>query len=157
MSDAPERLRQQNQQQASPREESALPVAAAVPAAHNAVAPVPVAPVPVADIKRRTALRVVTGTIVIAVVTSTVLEYAGWQIAFGSLPAPHTSIPPLAFLRGVWDTTLGAVGIGAAAAAATLVLFSTWRNPWRRMPAAFALGAASFLGFLSFVTFGFFR
>lgn len=152
MSDAPERALRQDQKQESPREESALPVVAAVPVAQREFWQTADA-----DSKRRTTLRVVSGTIVVAEMMSAVLEYAGWQIAFASLPAPHSSIPPLAFLRGVWDTSLGAIGIGAAAALATLVLPSSWRNLWRRLPAAFALGAASFLGFLSFVTFGFFR
>ena len=151
----PEDLRQRSSQdardsqgarQASPREESALPVAS------NA----PVTPPSDFQLKRRTTLRVVGGTLVFVVVMSVALEYAGWEIAFRTMPEPHVRIAPLSFLRGVWDTTLGAVGIGTGAALAALLLPTSWRDSWRRVPAAFALGAGSFIAFLSFVTFGFF-
>lgn len=144
MSEWPEQQQRQREEQASPREEAALPVAAAGHASD-------------ASSKRRTTFRVVGGTIVVSIVMSAILEYGGWQRAFMDMPAPHAPIPPLSFLRGVWDTTLGAVGIGTGGALLTLLIPSTWKAGWRRVPAAFALGAASFLAFLSFVTFDFMR
>ncbi len=129
-----------------PREESALPVGPSAPASRLADS----------ALKRRTTLRVVGGTLVFVVVMSVALEYAGWEIAFRTMPEPHARIAPLSFLRGVWDTTLGAVGIGTGAALAALLFPTSWRESWRRVPATFALGAGSFIAFLSFVTFGFF-
>ncbi len=149
MSDTPEEAQRQEQQQqhAPPREESALPVAA----------PISAAPISDFKLKQRTTLRIVGTTIVLSIVMSAVLEYGGWQRAFMDMPAPHAPIPPLSFLRGVWDTTLGAIGVGVAGALGALLLPSTWRKSWRRVPAAFVMGAVAFLGFLSFVTFDFMR
>lgn len=146
MSEAPERPEDLRAQHAAPREEAALPVAASSHAA----------PAGEAQLKQRTTLRVIGGTLVLTIVMSAVLEYAGWQIAFRSMPEPHAPIPILPFLRGVWDTSLGSVGFGAAGVVGALLLPSTWRNAWRRLPAAFAMGAGAFIAFLSFVTFGFF-
>lgn len=146
MSDSPEQQQRQRQEQASPREEAALPVAAPGTHAHTGDA----------SSKRRTILRVVGGTLVFVVAMSVVLEYAGWEIAFRTMAGPRASIEPLSFLRGVWDTTLGAIGVGAGTAIAALLIPSSWQRSWRRAPAAFAVGAGAFIAFLSFVTFGFF-
>lgn len=143
MSQTPERLQDERQDREVPREEAALPVAAAPESRRVADL----------ELEKRAAVRVLGATIFLAVVMSTVLEFGGWQRAFADMPTPHVSIPPLAFLRGVWDTTLGAIGVGAAAASAALLLPSTWRRLWRRVPAAFAVGASAFIAFLSFVTF----
>lgn len=129
-----------------PREEAALP--ASKPSADAAIASQSERAA-----RRRTTLRVLGGTVVFTVAMSAVLEWGGWQRAFAVMPAPHAPIPPLAFLRGMWDTSLGAVGVGTAAAVLSLLLPSTWRRAWRRLPAAFAVGALAFLGFLAFVTF----
>lgn len=150
MSQEPEQKHGERQQRAEHHEEAALPVASTARAA---------ADVPLTDfqLKRRTTIRVVGTTVIISILMSVALEYGGWQRAFVDMPTPHAPIPPLSFLRGVWDTTLGAVGIGAGLALGTLLAPSTWRTRWRRVPAAFALGAAAFLAFLSFVTFDFMR
>ena len=144
MSDARER---QQLREDLPREEAALPVAsdASSGAANES------------SQRRRTMLRVIGGTVAASLVMSGVLENAGWQIVFRDMPAPHAAIPLGQFLRGTFDTLLGAVGVGAGCAAAAMLLPSSWRKTWRRLPAAFALGAGAFLTFLSLLTFGFFR
>lgn len=85
--------------------------------------------------------------------SSGILEYEGWQIAFQESPQLKAEgIRWGQFLRGVFDTASGALGVGLAATAATLLFPSTWKAPWRRLAVAFAGGAAAFLAFIALLT-----
>jgi hypothetical protein len=86
-------------------------------------------------------------------VSSGIIEYGGWQIAFQeSAQLRADGIHVGQFLRGLFDTASGALGIGLIAAASTLLFPSTWKLPWRRLAVAFAGGAAAFLAFLALLT-----
>ncbi len=85
--------------------------------------------------------------------SSGILEYEGWQIAFQESPALKAEGIHLGqFLRGMFDTASGALAVGLAATAATLLFPSTWKAPWRRLAVAFAGGAAAFLAFIALLT-----
>ena len=105
---------------------------------------------------RRSARGLVAATLVGVFLWSGGLELAGWQI-LADAAAPHA--PPvdwIALLRGLGDTASGAIGVGAGAGLATLLVPSTWKRPWRRIAVGFFGGACAFLAFLSVLTLSYF-
>lgn len=124
------------------REEAALPLRQTHP------------PLP-AD-ERRAGTRVLAFALLFTILASIALEYGGWQIVRLEDPAAFGGIPWTAFVRGAFDTMLGAIGIGTGVALATLLVPSSWRRPWRRVAVGFLGGAAGFLGFLSWLTLPYF-
>lgn len=125
------------------REEAALPLR------REYAAPDPV-------VERAAGRRVFVFALALTLLTSLALEYGGWQILRDADPEGFTGIAGASFLRGTLDTMLGAVGVGTAAALATLLVPSTWKRPWRRLAVGFLGGAAGFLGFLSALTLPYF-
>lgn len=119
-------------------------------AAPGAAAAAPVPEPAVAH--RRSAARVVGGTIVVALLASGVLEYQGWQIIFRTAPSIPSDIPFGAFALGTLRTLGGALGIGAGVGIAGLLVPGLRRHPWRTLAAGLAVGAAAFLGFLGWLT-----
>lgn len=132
--------REKQTQDLGVREEAALPQRVSSPA-------------PLIPDARNAAGKLALITLVAILASSGILEYEGWQLAFQESPALKAEgIHWGRFLRGVFDTASGALGIGLAAMVATLVFPSTWKSPWRRLAVAFAGGAAAFLAFIALLT-----
>lgn len=91
-------------------------------------------------------------TIGAALVVSGLIEYQGWQIIYRTVPSLAPTIPLDTFIVSTLKTLGGALGIGVAFGVTGLLLPALRRRPWRTAAAGIALGAASFLGFLAWLT-----
>lgn len=101
---------------------------------------------------RRSALRVLAWTAGAGLLVSGLIEYQGWQIIFRTLPSLAPTIPLGNFVPSTLKTLAGALGLGAACGAVGLLLPALRRRPWRTFAAGVAIGTASFLGFLAWLT-----
>lgn len=101
---------------------------------------------------RRSAVRVFAWTVAAALVVSGLLEYQGWQIVLRTVPSVPREIPLGDFVWSSLRTFGGALGLGAAFGVTGLLLPAMRRRPWRTFAAGVAIGAASFLGFLAWLT-----
>lgn len=94
-------------------------------------------------------------TVLASLAMSLCLELLGWTIVRATTEPPPAALPIGELLRGAGRTLQGAMALGVVLAAASLLLPQTRRNPWHRVPLAFALGSAAFLCFLGVLSLGF--